>query len=219
MRIRVVPAETMDLPIFFWRKHAATASAKAVRAVSCEECGTDYVYEVERAAVGHGLSIYALDEDGAARRAQEEARTEVQRRLESEIEVVPCPKCGRVQSHMVPLARRAYLRWVDTAGWVVLLLAFAVACLNVAMDSGAPPRRLLFAWPWVAAALAVGPVLIVLRLALAAAHDPNSTDPAARAALGQARALAPEEYERRRREGGRESPPPTTTSRSDGVLL
>jgi hypothetical protein len=207
----------MDLPVFFWRKHAATASAKAVRAVSCEECGTDYAYEMERAAVGHGLSIYALDEEGAARRAREEARTEVQRRLEGEIDVVPCPTCGRIQSHMVPLARRHYLRWVDTAGWVVLLLAFAMACMNVAMGSGAPPRRLLLAWPWIAALIAVGPVLIVLRLARAAAQDPNSTDPAARAALGKARALAREDYERRSREGAQEPARTTTTSHSDSL--
>ncbi|HEX5139021.1 MAG TPA: hypothetical protein VFY93_18775 [Planctomycetota bacterium] len=191
----------MNIPILFWTRHAATATGRARRVVRCEECGGEYAYEIERAAVGHGISVYALDEDGAAKRARKEAQEHLVRQLDAEIEVVPCPKCGWVQTGMTPLARRQYRRWMDTTGWVVALLAVTAAFANMAMGSGAPPRRLLVAWPWVIVAGVLGPALVLLRLALANAYEPNDEPVEVRIERGRKRSVAVEADPARDRNG------------------
>ncbi len=178
----------MSVPIFFWHRHTVALSGRAARPITCEECGTAYPYEMERAGVGHGWSLYAIGVDGAERRAGERARGRLAEKLGREQDVVPCPKCGWIQSGMVPVAKRDHLRWLDTAGWLVVFLAMTVGFLNAATGFGDPHGSPPVPWPIAASCAAVGLFLILLRHALAAQHDPNAEHVEVRLALGQERA-------------------------------
>src|SRR5574342_398476 len=114
----------MDVFIL-WTRRTASASGVARKHVTCEACGAEYGYELERMTLGHGYTLYALDLEGAERRAEERARARLARKLAHEQEIVPCPKCGWIQADMARLGRRGHMRWVDTAGWFVVLLAVA----------------------------------------------------------------------------------------------
>lgn len=187
----------MDLFVL-WTRCAATAKGTVQKLVTCEACGAEYSYALERETLGHGLSLYAFDLESAQRRAQERARTRLAKRLARDHDVVPCPKCGWIQANMMRIEKRDHARWMDTAGWFIVSLAVAAACLNAAMGTGAPHRRVLLPWPAVLTIAALGAVLVAVRHGLAAAYDPNTEPLETR--LARARERATE------RDGGVEPP-------------
>jgi hypothetical protein len=69
------------------------------RQVTCESCGHAYNYEMSRTASGsyHG---FAWNDAEGQRKALPEAQEALRQQLETECDVVPCPKCGALTREM-----------------------------------------------------------------------------------------------------------------------
>jgi hypothetical protein len=187
----------MGIPVGM--RYTSWVSGAAAKPVTCEECGAEYVYLLEREAEGHGSSVLFLDNAGGERRAHEAAERDLARQLERDCEVVPCPKCGHLQPEMVKLARRRHLRIVKTGGWVLTALAAVFGILNAASSLGMEGPYFM-SWPAFAGIAAIGPAILVVRLFLAQAFDPNTAPLEERMATAKKLALTREEFEKRMKE-------------------
>lgn len=108
------------------RKFEASATGRAAREVTCEQCGESYVYVVTARAIGQRLSPLGLDDAAAAEAAQDKALRDLPRVLRSTVEPIACPACGWYQDDMVDMARRGRI----APGVFVTLAGFSVAmCL------------------------------------------------------------------------------------------
>jgi hypothetical protein len=114
-------------------QHSADVEQSTVRLVTCEQCDTDYVYQLTRSGQGYANSLYGLDNAGAKRRAKRQAKDQLARRMQLACEVVPCPECGHVQRHMFRKARsdRAFLVGLVPMATTVLTVASFVIGLSV----------------------------------------------------------------------------------------
>lgn len=187
--------------VFMWKQYTARVRGAVVKPVTCGECGTEYVYLVERQASGQGTSPYYLDNKGAARRADEAAQRALRKALAEGVEVAPCPKCGHVQLDMARLARKRRLRWLSKTGWIVTVVWGILGFLNAVSQTGMDEPYLL-SWPTYLWLAAIGPALVALRYGLVRSHDPNDTHVEERLALAAKLSLTREEYERQVREEG-----------------
>jgi hypothetical protein len=185
--------------------YTSRVSGAAAKPGSCEECGLEYIYLLEREAEGHGSSVLFLDNAGGQRRAAEAAEKALAKRLDRECEVVPCPKCGHIQRDMVRLAKRQHLRLVKRIGWIWTGLAAVFGILNAASSIGMEGPYFL-PWPAFAAIAAVGPAMLAIRLLLAQAYDPNTIGLDDRMAAAKRLALTREEFEKRMKEAEERQP-------------
>lgn len=177
--------------------YTATMSGRLPKLVKCTLCGIGYVYLLERTASGASMSFMFLDEEGARARAAAQAEEVLRKRLEREIDVVPCPACGHVQPEMIPQARKLRLRWLKIAGIVFLpiaaiLFVFAMVAASSPRPAGGSTAELL--WLATACAALCVPGLPMLKFALCYSYDPNAEDVEARKSLGQSRALTQEAF-------------------------
>ena len=103
--------------------HAKTYTAASVGgqiiAVTCEKWGCDYFYELARVVTGSASSPYGLTNSAASESAAKQARDDLGRRLESEAELVPCPRCEWINGDLV-----AGYRWGRYRKWGI----FAALC-------------------------------------------------------------------------------------------
>jgi ribosomal protein S27E len=114
----------MLIPIPTGRKYQATIVGRQFREVTCENCGSQYVYVVKAVGGGSGSSPMFLNNDGARAHAVGAARMQVERRLRELHLPVPCPDCGWYQ-HMVQIRRRRRLsRWMVVVAIPLAWLAF-----------------------------------------------------------------------------------------------
>src|SRR5262245_23301753 len=124
-----------------WNEMEAVVSGSIDKFATCEGCGTEYAYTMVRGAAGHGMSLYMLDNAGARQRALQNAKLALTRFLETEVDPIPCPKCGHFQIDMIQEAQRRYVPWLGLrylprmlGGW--FLFSFVVTILNLTMSSG-----------------------------------------------------------------------------------
>ncbi len=102
-----------------------TTTGTVKKAVICEHCGCHYEYEMRRVGVGT-LYRSALTKADADKEAARIAADQLQRMLENECDVVPCPECGAITREM-DKARKAFfpkMLLVIGAGAGLLLLVF-----------------------------------------------------------------------------------------------
>jgi hypothetical protein len=185
-----------------------TTKGAVLKLVQCEGCGEEYVYKLERTATGAATGLRFVDEAGKHAQASAHAETLLNIKLQRAVDVVPCPACGRIQQHMIPLARRRRWRWMLSLGLVLLVPAcvvgFVGALVNVAVENqGGTP-----VWPWpvfvaaLALPLALGSGLIIARSIAVGRYDPNAEDEDRRIREGQERAALRCELEAWRRQNG-----------------
>jgi hypothetical protein len=67
----------------------------------CDYCKCKYFYKMSRKGTGEGASLLWLDNKGAASRAEETAIIDLEKKLLSEIDDVPCPNCGMYSKESV----------------------------------------------------------------------------------------------------------------------
>jgi hypothetical protein len=91
---------------YFWKSYTSTVSGSTTRRVTCVGCSRVYEYPVSRTAAGGGHSPLFLTNAGAAEKARQRARANLDRALMEAIEPVHCPTCGIYQPDMVPLLRK-----------------------------------------------------------------------------------------------------------------
>jgi hypothetical protein len=174
-------------------RNTVIITGAVLKEVHCEHCGSEYVYQMARQAAGAGTNILFLDQRGAVDRATKRAQTDLQRLLKCDCDPVPCPNCGKYQTHMYPAARRSYQRWM--LRWGQYSLVLCGVCLGItwlcSINKRFPvePDTLGSLWGITIAAGVVSLVLIGGRKLLAAMFDPNMGDDEPRKLLGQSLAL------------------------------
>jgi hypothetical protein len=193
------------IPII-WTSYTATLRGRFLKLVPCESCATEYVYVLEREALGCGTSFYLLNEEGAEQQAREGAEDTLRSSLENDFDPVPCPVCGHYQRHMFPKLYDGGSALAQTARVAAIAggcLAFVAALYWSVAYLWRPDEyalvRLAAAWVLLA-------VLGLIVFALGAAErsrarrfDPNTEGQQARVAKGRSRAVTRAEFEAGRR--------------------
>ncbi len=170
-------------------------SGSRVKFVTCEQCGTEYVYRMERLGSGSGTSFLFLDNAGAKERAELEAKHKVNTQLEAEQDPIPCPSCAWVQSGMIPHARQQYHAWMMLLGAAAIGIGLIFPLMDLFMGefyflNPSDPYFL----PKIAA-IPAGLTSIVMRELLARRYDPNAVDLAVRQRIAAQRAIPREKYD------------------------
>jgi hypothetical protein len=177
---------------------AASCTLSAPKTECCEKCEAKYVYSMTRTGTGWGFSFLGVDYERAQRRAEARAAKNARRALQKESDVVPCPRCGWIQSQMARVMRGGAF-----GGWTVTGMAFlAVAAVLGAILASfyeRPPRPSLALVFWFAVPTALCALLGIGLFATGrirrARIDPNARDAEERKRWGQQRALLAEELE------------------------
>jgi hypothetical protein len=187
----------MSIP--YAREYSATLAGSVLKLVLCENCGVEYVYRLERTAMGSGTSMLFLDNQGARARAAHQADDRLRALLAHEVEAVPCPDCGWYQRSMIPKARSDHAHWMVTAGLVLLIVGFVAFALSFI---GGPPQNPTPPWLHTTFVVAYGICgvagmgLLAGKFLRASRFNPNAMDPEVRIKIGQGRARRREELER-----------------------
>jgi hypothetical protein len=92
--------------VYFGRAYGATVSGSTVKHVRCASCSKAFAYILERAVSGRGDSHYYLNNAGAAEKARQRARANLDRALSEGVDPVHCPACGIYQPAMVQVLRK-----------------------------------------------------------------------------------------------------------------
>jgi hypothetical protein len=104
------------LPIPRGTHHVAKATATVPRFVMCEECGHGYGYWLTRTGYGHAYEHWGFIPAERLDRFVTDAEVEVEQKLKTACEAVPCPECGWYQRHMRDRAREERYGWLLWAG-------------------------------------------------------------------------------------------------------
>jgi hypothetical protein len=94
-------------------------SGETAVAVHCENCRRKYYYRLKRSARAEATS---------KDQARLIAKQRLCRKLDGDIDPVPCPSCGWLQEEMVPLLRTPRLRWMQHLGIATLVIG-AIFCI------------------------------------------------------------------------------------------
>jgi hypothetical protein len=138
--------------------HYNTATGMARKRVLCEWCNTVYQYDLERKATGKGKSLLFLDNQGAKERAADRAQDKLEREIERAVDPIPCPQCGRYQTHMFKAAREEYHLGLYYCGIGFLILIFIFLGVGTKLGDG---RHFETAPMWTQIVMAVSGALAV----------------------------------------------------------
>src|SRR5262249_46676161 len=98
----------------FFHYHAKTMNAEKVGArlvrVLCTRCGCEDFYKFTRTGSGSAQAPYGLGVGRATAKANAKAQKDLQRRMASEAELVPCPQCNWINEDLVAGFRRGSYR-------------------------------------------------------------------------------------------------------------
>jgi hypothetical protein len=166
--------------MYYHAKHinAERVGGRLVR-VACTRCGCEYFYKFTRIGLGSAQAPYGLGVDRATRKANEKAQKDLDRRLASEAELVPCPKCNWIDDELVAAFRRgSYRRLGDTAGLIAAAGGVIGVVLGVTFGVNAP-GALIYVLILPAVLLLAGGGLLLLRNWLRSRIRPNRDYPLA----------------------------------------
>jgi hypothetical protein len=187
----------MLIPIPIGTKFETTATDTFMVCERCERCQAEYVFEVACTARGSSFSPAFLANEGAARRAEDEATRKLQAMRRTATAPVPCPMCGWYQRPMIRLARAQHNRWMQ--GWSIgLFISLLFLAPAILLAGCASAHSLILAALWLAAPIAfVGGIgLTIVRPITCDRFDPNAQDVGERKQLGRSVAMLREDYER-----------------------
>ncbi len=153
-------------------------SGATIKEIVCAKCRATYAITVNRTVEGYGTSLYNADDEGAMKRANENAQANLKNSLENAVELAPCPNCGAYQPAMVAFLKGAHLKWLYLPA-AVFLIAGAFAGFLAYLQSSSV---MMYS---AGALILAGVGLIVFRLWAASTLDPNAGDPKERIELGQ----------------------------------
>lgn len=178
----------------------ATVHGSVPKLVECEQCQFEYVYVVTRTAEAEQTSSLFFD-TGGREEAEQRAAAYLQEGLDQACEVVPCPKCGWVQEHMVERARELHHLWLEyLARGLVLTGAFSASAAVLAIVIDLLANDLQITWVSIvpglvtAVGLGCGIPLWVYRRRLARRYHPNNLSLDKRKRMGQRFALGKAEF-------------------------
>jgi hypothetical protein len=193
--------------------YSASVEGKVPRFVTCEQCGHAFGYWLKRTGAGSASSYLGIGMIGGRERASSRAEDNLEQRLRTECDAVPCPSCGWYQEHMIEQTRHERYGWLVRVGWLLFAVAvFAFVfggCLVTALDK-IPALTGIARGTQAVALLALFAPLAghLLRQQLSARYDPNADDVEERKQRGNKRAMKPKEYARLAPKPAGEEPPP-----------
>jgi hypothetical protein len=167
--------------LYYARKFESGVPGTRLIAVRCEKCRCEYFFKLARVGAGSAQAPYGIGTKRAARVADERARRDLEKRLERDTEIVPCPRCGWINDDMVSRYRLGrYRRWTMYAVWIALLgtiLPLIVAwflSIGPAADRGSVPYWMI-GGP--AASVGLAALLLLSRIWLRKRIQPNRDYP------------------------------------------
>jgi hypothetical protein len=95
--------------------------------VTCEKCGQGYTYRLDRTVKLDVMPPLPV----LVRRGERICHERLARRLFHDVEPVPCPSCGWMQSNTVPELRRRFLRPLKTFGTFIAVSGAALVLLSL----------------------------------------------------------------------------------------
>lgn len=110
--------------IVAWTQIKIEELGKCVVRVECSNCGCHYHYTLIRIGVGSAMALYSIGLEYATRSAQEQATDDMNRRLETEAELVPCPRCQWINESLIDGYRRGRYRSAASAAKVFAFIGF-----------------------------------------------------------------------------------------------
>src|SRR5436190_1562141 len=129
--------------MYIGKSFMATEAGSVIKEVNCEKCRQRYFYEMKRSAEGSASAPYMLGQEHAAGSAQDLAKKRLIKKLETEEELVACPKCGHTQESMVKSVRNRAYRPLKIASVVIPLvgLGYVAAGYTLKDDRRNPPKE------------------------------------------------------------------------------
>ncbi|MDB5346972.1 MAG: hypothetical protein JWP89_5349 [Schlesneria sp.] len=113
---------------------AATVQSKIVP-VTCEKCGCDYYYEMTRFGAGVNVAHFGFS---AGLSAGRQAKTEANKRLSHDAELVPCPTCNWINDDLIQRYRNARFRYLDILAISLAVVGCAGALIWALVVYGTP---------------------------------------------------------------------------------
>lgn len=114
----------------------SSAVGKRIAGVHCDQCGAEYFYELTRVGIGSATAAYGFGKEAAKRKAFARAQKDLGKRLATDAELVPCPKCGWVKEELIAAFRKwRYRGWTNVAiviavGGSAIAIALALVLLT-----------------------------------------------------------------------------------------
>jgi hypothetical protein len=165
----------------FFHYHAKVINAERVGGqlvrVKCARCGCEYFYKFTRIGVGSSQAPYGLGVDRATRKANEKAQKDLQRRLASEAELVPCPQCNWVNEELVAGFRRGSYRKLGDIGGLIAAAGGVIGIIVVLTFGLTAPAALPYVLILPAVLVLAGGGLLVARRWLRSRIRPNEEHP------------------------------------------
>lgn len=88
--------------ILYWGKQIdAEQGGGCLVRVQCATCGCEYFYELARIGTGSRSAPYGIGVDRATDFARYHSKRDLAKRLATEAELVPCPKCNWINEELI----------------------------------------------------------------------------------------------------------------------
>lgn len=161
-----------------WAKHIhAERIGGRMVCVACARCECEYFYKFTRVGTGTGTAHYGLGVGRATATANKEAQKDLDRRLATESELVPCPKCNWINDDLIAGFRRGRYRNLGQAAKLIAGIAAILALVFGVTWAVAAPASVLYFLIVPAGLLAAAGGLFLLQSALRNRIQPNRDHP------------------------------------------
>lgn len=126
--------------IIYAAKHfTARVAGSVIKRIKCENCETEYFYQLVRAAQGKRTAHYFIGQKDAQQGAAAAAHESLQKRLNSDSELVPCPTCDHIQERDIAEFNKPrlanFLGPIATTYFIGLLVGVVVLVLYVSQSN------------------------------------------------------------------------------------
>ncbi|MBY0456161.1 MAG: hypothetical protein K2V38_02365 [Gemmataceae bacterium] len=178
------------MPVYF--VYYATIETSIPHLVVCENCKTEYIYELKRGATG--------ESSGGPETAKKKAWTSLLNQLLNACDPVPCMECLHYQDHMRETAAKRKYVWLEhlasisavTAFFALVVLAIGWYIIRQEPEKNSQFYEITGAITGISAILAI--VLYCLSSYLCARYDPNATREEVRRQIAVKRAMTVKGY-------------------------
>jgi hypothetical protein len=182
--------------LIYVKNFHTTLEGMALREVICENCGQEYLYLLEAQVRGSSSHLYDIGSRDGPTKAYADAEAKLAKQLEDGVDDAPCPRCGWVQNHMLPISRRRrktdpvlLVGLLSTVGASIVILVFL---LTWAVDKKDAGPVMLFGL-----SILVGPIALpvtIWRCLVDRRWSPNNSPVARRLAIAEEISITREEY-------------------------
>jgi hypothetical protein len=163
------------------KKFYSAKVGNRINEIQCDGCGTQYFYQLTRVGFGSASAPYGLGAEAAKLKAAQKAQNYLEKRLATDAELVPCPKCNWVSDGLIRAYRAGRYRSMTVVALTFGFIGTSVGIFFFLMEAARPRPNLksttiefvLFISVGIVAALSIVGIRYFLRLRI----QPNATHP------------------------------------------